>query len=264
MNAPPSSRDSANKPSDAGSVRRPATRLAAIFFYLGLLWLAVLGFASAWPDMEAGVFDNATVLVADEALRDLACPWLISQGEESAIHARFDNDADRPTSFLVRTRITEGFVTLVREETRQVSLAPGASETLTWPISASDAAYGRFVMARVLAMRGPGSPARQASCGILVLGPVGIPGRVIAFAAILLGLALTGGGAIAWWRPRMPLNEGHRMTAGRAGLLAAVVLASLVTGLAGAWIPSHLLSIAAFGLVIGLLQAVYGDSVWRR
>jgi hypothetical protein len=234
--------------------------LAPLLFLLGLLWLSVLAFLLSWPDMEASVFDTGTSLVADERLRALRCPYVITADEEAMVRVRFENEADRKASFLVRSRISRGYLTLVDEDTQQLNLAPGQAQSLEWPVSARDAVYGRVVMARVLAMRSAAGPARERACGILVLGPAGIPGRWILALSLLLGLALCGGGALWWWRQRRPLGFHARGTARRAGLLSFVVLASLVAGLLSLWLVSHLLLISAAGLALALLQQSLGGT----
>ena len=238
-----------------------SSRLAPALFLIGLLWLAVLAFFSAWPDMEASVFDSGTASAADQRLQSLRCPWVITASETATVRATFVNRADRPASFLVRSRVSEGFQTIVREETEQVTVEPGGRRELAWPVSAADAVFDRIVMVRVLATRSAVSPAREKACGILVVGfPIqGIPGRWIFLGSILFGIALTGGGAHLWLSPRRPLRPKHQATARRAGLLAGGVISSLVVGLGGWWLVSHLLLIAAGLLVLLLLEDVYGS-----
>lgn len=233
------------------------TRLAPLLFFVGLAWLAVVAFAAAWPDMEAGAFDASTTLVADQPLRSLSCPLVLAADEERRVQARFDNPSDAPEAFLVRSRVSEGFVTVVREDSRQVALAPGGSTTLSWPVFASDAAYGRIVMVRVLATRSAVSPARQSACGILVVGIRGVPGRAIAAVAVLAGLAFVLAGAVHWRRAHRPPTPGDRRAAQRAGVLAAIVVASLVTGIGGLWLVSHLLLVVSALFAVLVVESYY-------
>jgi hypothetical protein len=223
-------------------------------FTAGLLVLAAMAFVSAWPDMEASVFDAGTASVADRALHALQCPVLITPDETANVSARFHNDTDRLQSFLVRARVSHGYVTLVRQNSQQVRLRPGESVTLTWPVRAEDAAYGRLILVRVLAMSGPGRPARQSSCGVLVAGVPGVSGQVLFSLGVIAGLGLLIAGA-AWWSVgRRPLNRRDARRARRAALVAVAVAASLVTGLAGWWLLSHLLLIGSALLVLVVLE----------
>ena len=240
----------------------PVTRLAApALFLLGLLWLSGLAYLLSWSDMEASVFDKGTTLVADRPLTSLRCPFVITADEQGAARATFRNRADRKTSFLVRSRLTRGYMSLVREETERLQLAPSETRELSWDFDADDAVFDRIVMARVLAFGSAAGPARQSACGVLVLGPSPLPGRWIFALALLAGLVLTGGGAWWWWMPRRPLGFLARGTARRASLMSAIVGAALLSGMLGLWLVSHLLLIAAAGLTVALLQHAYGRSL---
>jgi hypothetical protein len=199
-----------------------------------VLGLAVMAFVSAWPDMEASVFDASTSLAADGKLQSLRCPWVISTNEVATVRARFKNSADRPASFLVRTRISRGFVTLVHQDSQQVRLEPNESRELSWPVAAEDAAYGR-----------------------LVVGVSGISGQWLFAAGVFVGLALVGAGAGWWWSQRRPLGARDLATARRVGLLALIVVASLITGMLSWWLVSHLLLIASALFLFILLEQAF-------
>lgn len=232
------------------------TRVFPALLLSGLAWLAILSFVAAWPDMEASVFDAATASAADGRIGSLRCPILLLADERAAVTATFTNRADAPSTFLVRSRIAEGFMTVVREDTRQVTVAPGASTELDWPVSADDAVYGRIVMVRVLATRSAVAPARHGACGSLVLGVhgFGIPGDRLFWLGVLAGLALAGGGAYGWLARMRPLHGRTRTSARRAGLLSLVVGISLACGVAGLWLPSHLLLLLAALLLLLMLE----------
>ncbi len=236
------------------------TRLAPTFFFLGVAWLAALSFAAAWPDMEAGVFDAGTSSSADGRIKSLRCPIMITADETARVTARFTNSADQPESFLVRSRISEGFVTMVREDTEQVTIEPGADVEFSWPISAADAVFGRMVLVRVLATRSALSPARESACGTLVLGIPGasISGRWLFIPSVLIGLTLVGAGGGAWLARKRPLLGRERSTARRVGLLSLIILGSLAYGIAGLWLPSHLLLLMAALFVVLILEDVFG------
>lgn len=234
-----------------------ADAAAPVLFLVGLLVLAAMGFVAAWPDMEASVFDAGTSLAADANLPSLRCPWLVTEDETAIVKAKLTNRADRPESFLVRSRITRGFLTLVRQDRQQVKLAPGETVELSWPATAEDAAYRRLIMVRVLATRSPVNPAREGYCGILVVGVSGVGGQWLYMAGVLVGLALLGGGAWLWLRPRKPLGRRDYETARRYSVLAAIVVVSLVTGMASLWLVSHVLLVAAILFSFLLLEQAY-------
>lgn len=224
---------------------RSATIAAVALYFLGVVWLGAMAFAAAWPDMEASVFDSGTALAADAGLPELRCPWVMTADETAAVRVRFTNAADRPDAFLVRANISRGYASFVREDTQQVRLQPGESRELAWPVTAEDAAFDRLVLVRVLANRGLVTPARQSPCGILVLNVPGVSGQWLFVLGVLIGLALTTAGAAWWWVQRRPLGEAGIAAARAAGLLAVLVVASLITGMAGVWLVSHFLLVGA-------------------
>lgn len=238
------------------SRRLPTVGTALIL--LGLAALAVLAFVSAWPDMESSVFDASTALMADEALSGLRCPTLVTVDERASIGAVFHNPTRREQTFLVRIRISQGFVSLWRQDSRTVTLAPGQTRHLAWPITARDAAYGRLIMARVLAMSSADLAARQGHCGVLVLGLRGVAGRYVFGAGLAAAAACLVAGGLAWSTGRRPLR-GRRLQAARAvGVVVAILVGSLVCGLHGWWMASHLLLLLAVLVPVAALERLSG------
>jgi hypothetical protein len=232
-------------------IHSPRLRAAApTLYFLGVLCLAVMGFVAAWPDMEATVFDAPTALMADEKLHSLDCPWVIAADEVGTVRARFTNPAAEADSFLVRMRVSRGFVSRYREEREQVTLQPHESREVAWSIAPDDAAYRRIVMVRVLATRCALQPARENACGVFVAGVRGVRGQWLFAVGVLAGVALVAAGALWWWLRHRPLGGRDHDAARRVGFLAVVAGASLATGMSGWWLVSHLLLI---GVVIYLL-----------
>jgi hypothetical protein len=221
-------------------------------FVLGLLILAAMAFLSSWPDLEASMFDSTTPLSAKASLRELRCPIMVAAGETAAVRAHFTNRSDRKTSFLVRSRISRGLLTYMRQDSRVIALEPGQSEVLSWPITAADAAYGRLVLARVFTTRSGDAPARQTACGILVVNVPGLPGDAVFLLGVLAGLVALGAGAAWWVAQRRPLGARDDSLRRGFGVLTLIVCGSLVAGVLGWWLPSHALLILAV-LVVGAL-----------
>lgn len=204
-----------------------------------------MAFLTAWPDMEASVFDASTALMASEKLASLQCPVMVTAGDAAEVRATFANEADTPTSFLVRTRISQGFVTLVRQDSQVVRLGPRESVQLAWPIGADDAAYERLILARVFHTRSAAMPAREAACGILVLPTSGVRGGLVYALGLGTALACLGLGGAWWLAQRRPLGRREMRRARIVTGMTLILAASLATGMLGWWMASHLLQVLA-------------------
>lgn len=209
-------------------------RLISINLYLLGMFLALtLSAAGFWPDLEASLFDRASVLPRSETLRSLSCPLIISAEETGVISATLTNDRDREQRFSVRSRVSQGYVTLLREGSDIYFVGPGEEELIEWPISSDDAAFnGRLILARIQVTRAPGTPL-QNSCGILVLDLGGLSGRVLSTGALLLALGGMLGGGLLWYYTQRPFSSRQRSFSTIMGVAGGLSLVSLFASLLG-------------------------------
>ncbi len=227
--------------------------LGALLLVLGLLLTAVISFIFFWPDMEASLFDTNSVAEANGRARMLRCPYAITPAEVAEIQATFKNPLEREITFIVRSRISQGYVTLMRQESELVRIPPGEELTLTWPVAPGDAAYGRVIMARILTTRSLAAPSQQDFCGILLLNVPGLAGGQIVTLGLMLVVLFLGGGAWLWWGKR-PLSDYQHRFVGPFTLLALTLLASLVAGLLNAWLIALVLLVLTLVLVGIILE----------
>lgn len=228
-------------------------RATSIFlFVFGLLLALSLAIVAIWPDLEASLFDAA--MTAQESLDALKCPLIISGGRSEEITATFANPFERKVRFQVRSRISAGFVTLIRQESTLLELEPGETQELSWPVSREDAAFGRIVLARVHALRSNLVPPRDSSCGILVLDLPGLSGRQLVTAVLLASLVSLFGGAALWVRHERPLLGRKLELSYSGGALAGLILAAVVVGMLGWWIAGLLALLLALLLVIAVME----------
>lgn len=218
-----------------------ATSVGIVLFSLGLVGTMAAAFIAFWPNMEASMFDTTTT--AQERLRTLSCPRVITADEEAVIRLTLENPFDDPLRLQVRARISEGYLSLSRQYSQFVELAPRETRDVTWDISAEDAVFNRVVMARVFVNRRPPLPSRQAACGTLVLPLNNLSGNQIVFGSLLLGLAGFGAsGATLLWHKR-PFNDRKLRRVRAAAGLAGLVLLNLIFSMMGYWLVGVLLSL---------------------
>lgn len=226
--------------------------LGAVLFLIGLFLVLLMAIIAIWPDLEASMFDAA--LPAEERLRTLACPVIVTADEVGEITASFTNPGQRPVQFPVRARITEGRVTLVREVESQMEIAPGATEVLSWPVTAEDAAYRRLILARIYSFRSSPMPSMRGACGILVVGVSGLSGAQVTTFLLVGGLLALGVGSALWLVNNQPLTGLRREVTLAFGLLAVTILAAMVVGLLGLWGVGVLLLALVVLLVAVMLE----------
>lgn len=228
--------------------------LSLLLFALGvLLGLTVMGIG-VWGDLEATLFNPG--VRADATLSSLRCPVMITPDETATIRARVKNTLDHATNFFVRARISEGFVTLMREEKFSLSLEPGEAQWVEWAVSADDAAYDRLVLFKVTISGGYPLPSREATCGVVVIGIPFLTGNKIYGISIGIALVATIGGLALWI-----FSNPHRLDATvqvtRAMIfLSIATLAGMVVTLAGWWVLGGLALIVVLltiGVIIGYL-----------
>lgn len=227
-------------------------RLGAVLFFTGLILAAAISFIVFWPDLEASLFDTNTVALADEPLRTLRCPHVITASETGQVQASLTNPGERDITMLVRARVSQGIATLMREESETVQLAPGETLEMAWPVNANDAAYGRVVLARVFVTKSAVTPARQSACGVLLVKIAGPTGQQLLGAGLIVSLLALGAGGGTWLAQQRPLTGGRYDLARAFSILTAIILASLVAGLWGWWLAGLILLASAI-LFIGVM-----------
>ncbi len=219
---------------------------------IGLLFVGMV----SWSNLEASFY--ASGLAADESLSTLRCPIFITQNEQAEISASVTNPTDQPLKVVMISTVSQGMVSLVDSERHLLTLAANETQSIQAPISAADAAWQYFVMARV--ERIGSGPLRSAagSCGVFVLSiPFG-NGNVIAgtmIAASLLCMAL---GAWLWLRAHQPLSGRPLFTMNGMLLLAGIITIGIVVSLLGLWMAGIL--IIAVSILLGLAVTTYNLS----
>ncbi len=232
--------------------------LGAALFIFGMVLATILALITIWPDLEASLFDAARS--GEERLGNVSCPMLITANETADIKATFRNRSDRSVQFLTYARVSEGRVSLMRQENVLVQLEPGESREYRWPITAADAAYGRVVLARVHRLRGAGERPSQKACGILVLNIPFLRGGQVIAAALIVALLSIAGGATLWWRQAKLLPGAPQQRIRSFGAVCGLILLAMMLGMLGIWLGGLLALIA---VVLLLVSAVDRNIVSR-
>ncbi|MGQ9491365.1 MAG: hypothetical protein ACUVS6_11820 [Anaerolineae bacterium] len=229
--------------------------IGVVFYTVGILLGVALAALSTWGDLEASLFDAAER--AEKANVSLRCPIFIARGEVGEVSAAFTNTGQRPLERTAWAHISEGFVTLMREERVKLPLAPGETKRMSWLVSAEDAAYGFLILVRVSALRQAPMPSQSQACGILVLDLPGVSGALVTVLWLALSFSGMVGGLWLWLRAGHPFTQRRQGAAAAMVVLAALVAGALAAGLVGQWVVGVLLlALTALALIAILTHFV--------
>ena len=227
-----------------------------LIFALGVLPGLMLGAYLVWADVEATLFDAS--MVTDAKLNTLRCPLLMTAADgETAVSASFTNPSlENPSRVVVRARISAGFVTLISQNEAIEQLQPLESRTFSWPLTAADVVYGRFILVRVSNVRNAQIPGQTASCGVVFLDIPIIKGWHVVVLSLVSSLLLMGSGAYLWIRRRPPADPATKHALRGMGITASLVVSAWVTGILGWWILGILVFAATLLWAIALMDPI--------
>lgn len=213
------------------------SRTVAVGLYcIGVVLALALAVGGIWADLEASMFDRS--LDAEGRLSSFRCPTIMTVDRPAEVRVTLSNSFDRPIEHNVRVHISDGFLTLIREERATVPLEAGERQRLAWSISADDAAYGSVVFVRAYQFPKYPQPDRNLSCGVLVLDIPFLTGGQLVALIIALSVLTMGSGLAIWHTQSRPMSRRDMRVATALGMLALVVLAAVALTLLEFWIPA--------------------------
>ena len=212
---------------------------------------ALIGFLfntlAFWADFEASLF--ASSITGDENLSGLRCPILIGNQENGVLKLNINNPLERDIAPVVRGNVSEGLVTLIRQEEYKPSLAPGETQALEFLVSPEDAAWNRFILFRVNQLPVYPIPSLTNTCGVVVV-PLPVNGSWFTPVLALGSLLGMGAGLMLWVSNNKPLNKRTR----EAAIAMVAVALVMLTGIIAAYTAQMLVGLLL--VVISILLAV--------
>jgi len=226
--------------------KSPFTNLFGIsVFAVGILLGVLLAGGLIWSDVEA-VFYGLTRLT-NESFDGLACPTLMTRSETANLQVTVRNETELPIISLVRVEISTPGVAFA--DRVQLSIEPGQSATLEWPVSAENVDLGWFIFAKAYRYPAYQTPLAEATCGILVLDVPGLNGKSLL--AVWLGASILCTLAGLWKLENAGQLKNTILVALR--LMTVVVLLAVLFGLLGIWPPGILMLVIVVLLITVLL-----------
>jgi fatty acid desaturase len=126
---------------------------------------------------------------------------------------------------------------------------------MTWTIGPDNIDLKRFIFAQVLTFASYPLPDREASCGTFIID-LPIPGVVLYYLMLILGLGGMGGGSVLMNRSK-PLTGYAGKALRPVTFLGVVLTAALLVSLAGWWVQAVLLLAVSLVTVFVTLTFVF-------
>ena len=228
-------------------MKKQTTQRIGILLILigGMCFLAIGGF-SIWADLEAAIFNM--VRRSSEAIPTLKCPSVITPDEIGIVSASFSNPSERNVSPLIRTNVTDGYVTLMREYNTRLIIAPGETERVEIRVDAEDAAYNRLILVRMHQFGYGPYRYRHASCGIVVIDIPILTGSQFVVFVTSLGLLFSALGIYLYILGSKTLKREKQTILNQFLVYIFITLLIAIVGLSGWWLLGILL--VSFGLIL--------------
>lgn len=225
----------------------------SFLFMVGILLGMALAAAASWAGVEAQFYGFESMYGAK--LKTVHCPVLMTTAHPTQVRATVSNPGDQPVNMLVRTDLSSpGFIQTTESV---VPLAPHEKKPLEWTVTSQNVDLGFLILAQVSTSPTYANPARQGTCGIVVLNVPGLTGNELFTLALLACLLLIVAGAVLT-EVNSPSMAGRKLSPTTAmRFLGIMTLASMFTSFMGGWLPGLVLFvIAVLGLVVILAFAL--------
>jgi hypothetical protein len=172
------------------------SRLGIGLYAAGIAIGLLIALFLTWADFEAAFFDAA--LKADETMEGFACPLAITSNEIAQITTEINNPSERQVKTVLRLAQTEGSVIMIKRLEERLEFSPGQTLQFSWPVQASDAAWGRFIMVRTYMLGSSPLPSMAGYCGILLINFPYLTGHQALGLLVVLALSLVMFGGRMW------------------------------------------------------------------
>lgn len=223
------------------------SQISLIIFFIGaIIGMTILGIA-VMGDLEALMFKPS--VDGETAITTLKCPVIMAYSETGKITITLSNPTDSRISPSVWTHISEGFVTLIREERENLFLEPGESQQVQWTITGDEAVFGgRWVLIKTKIYSQYPLPSGIGSCGVFVANLESITGEQVYISSLATSILLMGiGGGILNLKPAIKGGDKNRA---RSTLVMGIIVS---IGLITITLGSYLLFVSGITFILGAL-----------
>ena len=238
--------------------RRLKNGLILALFVFG----AAIGFAlvtvSFWGDYEASMI--GLKYIGEKQLDTLACPILTTSKDNAEVSVNIHNPLEHNLTRTVQVLVSNGRLSLLREDRVSFQLKPDESRQLAWPVEPEDAVYGKLVLAKVYLYPSHSIPSKDATCGILVLDIPFLSGQQVVLGSLGLSLIGMAAGTLLWQRNNRLKTIQQKELSRSMFMMASTITVGLIASMLGSrlaygWLlGGSCLVVAVLLLVVTLYQ----------
>jgi hypothetical protein len=206
-----------------------------VAYVLGTLLSLTVAVIATWSDLEASFygFDRR----GSTPLQSLRCPVFLNRNETGTVSVKISNTTDRKLSPAVRAEFSTRAIPILTLDS--VEVGPGESKTVQWTIGPDNIDLERFIFTNVYIFASFPLPDRESTCGTFIID-LPIPGSVLLFLMVMLGLVGMGGGLFMLNRSK-PRSIQLEKALRPLTFLTVVIALALAVSLAGWWVQAVLL-----------------------
>lgn len=207
--------------------------LSLVLFFMGtILGMALFG-SIVLANMEA-TFYFGGIKIAEEDLKTLQCPSIITPLDSSAVTASITNNTTKTIKPMYRMNVSsESEISRLVETTP--TIGPGETLNVKWDVNPADAVYGKLILVKVMQYKTIRTPSREGTCGALALNIPYLTGNQVLIVGILSSLILMGAGIFLWLKSNKPLIGRSLNLRNAMLLMVAVIGAGIIASCCGVW-----------------------------
>jgi len=222
-----------------------------IIFAVGTLFGMLLSGATTAAALESDFYFGFGYQ-ADESLKDLKCPIILTGDEIGTVAVTLSNPNEKEIEPLFQVDIgNEGLFRTYRD---RMYIPVGESQTLQWTVSREDAVFKYLILVKLFQFAAFKTPTRDGSCGIVYLDVPFSGTQVLIFAIVIsvVGMAL----GIFLWSTMNKSQSIQKTRVSRAMIVMAVsVILAMVVALLGIWMLGVLLFMISLLLIAEVIRS---------
>lgn len=222
-----------------------------ILFAVGALSGMVLGGAATIAGLEADFYFGFGYQ-ADESLKDLECPLILTGDEIGTVSVTLSNSKEKQIEPLFQVDIgEEGMFRSYRD---RMYIPVGESQTLQWTVSRDDVVFNHLILVKLFQFAAFKTPTRDGSCGILYLD---VPFSGITVLIFIITLSVTGITlAIILWLTLYQSLPIYKTRVLRAMVVMGVtVILTMLTGILSIWMLGVLFFMISLLLIAEVIRS---------